>query len=82
VTLSQKHGPTANYIHNLRLALPVQFPGVTFSFLPSDIVTQTLNFGLPASIDIQIVGSNQDRNRQFADTLLQQIRSVPGAGYR
>jgi multidrug efflux pump subunit AcrB len=78
VTLTPKHNPTANCVHRLRLHLPDQFPGVTFSFLPSDIVSQTLNFGLPAPMDIQVLGSNQDGNRKFADSLLQKIRKVPG----
>src|SRR5205085_1492256 len=56
VALSQDHRPTADYIHDLRLRLPKQFPGVVFSFVPADIVTQILNFGLPAPIDIQVVG--------------------------
>jgi multidrug efflux pump subunit AcrB len=78
VTLTPKHNPTANCVHKLRLHLPDQFPDVTFSFLPADIVSQTLNFGLPAPMDIQVVGPNQDGNRRFADSLLQKLRNVPG----
>lgn len=78
VTLTPKHNPTAYCVRRLRLHLPDQFPGVTFSFLPSDIVSQTLNFGLPAPMDIQVVGPNEDGNRRFADSLLQQLRDVPG----
>jgi multidrug efflux pump subunit AcrB len=78
VTLTPKHNPTANCVRKLRLHLPDQFPGVTFSFLPSDIVSQTLNFGLPAPMDIQVVGPNQDGNRRFADSLLQKLRNVTG----
>jgi multidrug efflux pump subunit AcrB len=78
VTLTPKHNPTANCVHKLRSHLPDQFPGVTFSFLPADIVSQTLNFGLPAPMDIQVVGQNQDGNRRFADSLLQKLRNVPG----
>jgi multidrug efflux pump subunit AcrB len=78
VTLSANHHPTDNYIHQLRLALPKEFPGVTFAFLPADMVSQILNFGLPAPIDIQIVGNNLDGNRRYADALLEKIRSVSG----
>ena len=78
VSLAEHHAPTENYVHNLRLALPQEFPGVTFSFLPADIVSQILNFGLPAPIDVQVVGYNLAANTAFADKLLQQIRHVPG----
>ena len=78
VSLSPKHRPTADYVHNLRLSLPRAFPGVTFYFLPSDMVTQILNFGLPAPIDIQVVGNDLEANRQFADKLLARIRNVSG----
>jgi multidrug efflux pump subunit AcrB len=79
VTLSTKHHPTDNYIHQLRLALPKQFPGVSFSFLPADMVAQILNFGLPAPIDVQVVGNNLQGNRQYADALLAKMRYVSGA---
>jgi multidrug efflux pump subunit AcrB len=79
VTLSAKHHPTDNYVHQLRLALPKQFPGVSFSFLPADMVAQILNFGLPAPIDVQVVGNNLQGNRQYADTLLAKMRYVSGA---
>ncbi|MGA9965987.1 MAG: efflux RND transporter permease subunit [Terriglobales bacterium] len=78
VSLSNGHRPTAQYVHDLRLRLPEEFPGVTFSFLPADIVSQILNFGLPAPIDIQIVGYGVDANRAFADKLLERVRRVPG----
>jgi multidrug efflux pump subunit AcrB len=78
VTLTPKHHPTAGYVHDLRLSLSRAFPGVTFYFLPSDMVTQILNFGLPAPIDIQVVGQNLDANRQFADNLLARVRNVSG----
>jgi CzcA family heavy metal efflux pump len=78
VSLSNGHRPTAQYVHDLRLRLPEEFPGVTFSFLPADIVSQILNFGLPAPIDIQIVGYGVEANRAFADKLLERVRSVPG----
>jgi multidrug efflux pump subunit AcrB len=78
VTLKARHHPTAQYVKTLRPSLAEAFPGVTFSFLPADIVSQILNFGLPAPIDIQIVGNSIDANRAFADKLLAQLRSVPG----
>jgi multidrug efflux pump subunit AcrB len=78
VTLSPKHHPTGNYVKQLRLNLPKQFPGVMFAFLPSDMVTQILNFGLPAPIDIQVTGNNLEGNRAWASELLQKIRYVPG----
>jgi multidrug efflux pump subunit AcrB len=78
VTLTPKHHPTANYVDSLRLSLARQFPGVMFAFLPSDMVTQILNFGLPAPIDIQVIGKDQEGNKAWANALLQNIRSVPG----
>jgi multidrug efflux pump subunit AcrB len=78
VTLTPKHHPTADYVNQLRLSLAKQFPGVMFAFLPSDMVTQILNFGLPAPIDIQVVGNNLDGNRAWASALLQKLRYVPG----
>ena len=79
VTLTPKHHPTEAYIRQLRLSLAKQFPGVTFAFLPSDMVTQILNFGLPAPIDIQVIGNDLEGNRVWANNVLQQMRSVPGA---
>ena len=78
VTLTPKHHPTAIYVDQLRLSLAKQFPGVMFAFLPSDMVTQILNFGLPAPIDIQVVGNDLEGNRAWASALLQKIRYVPG----
>ena len=79
VTLSTKHHPTDDYVHHLRLALPKEFPGVSFSFLPADMVAQILNFGLPAPIDVQVVGKDLEGNRQYADALLAKMRYVSGA---
>jgi len=79
VTLSPKHHPTNDYVKQLRLSLSKDFPGVMFAFLPSDMVTQILNFGLPAPIDIQVIGQNLEGNRAWASQLLQKIRNVPGA---
>ena len=78
VSLSPKHHPTADYVHDLRINLPRAFPGVTFYLLPSDMVTQILNFGLPAPIDIQVVGNDLEANRQFADKLLARVKTVSG----
>jgi multidrug efflux pump subunit AcrB len=78
VTLSPKHHPTAKYVEQLRLSLAKEFPGVTFAFLPSDMVSQILNFGLPAPIDIQVIGHDLEGNRVWADKLLQKVREVPG----
>src|SRR6202790_4984736 len=78
VTLSTKHHPTDNYVNQLRLDLPRQFPGVTFAFLPADMVSQILNFGLPAPIDVQVVGNDLEGNRQYADKLLAKMRYVSG----
>jgi CzcA family heavy metal efflux pump len=78
VSLSKGHRPTAEYVHDLRLRLPQEFPGVTFSFLPADIVSQILNFGLPAPIDVQVVGYNINANRAFADKLLERVQQIPG----
>jgi multidrug efflux pump subunit AcrB len=78
VTLSANHHPTENYVDQLRVKLAKEFPGVMFAFLPSDMVTQILNFGLPAPIDIQVTGYDLEGNRAWASQLLQQVRYVPG----
>jgi multidrug efflux pump subunit AcrB len=78
VTLSANHRPTDSYVNHLRLNLAKDFPGVMFAFLPSDIVTQILNFGLPSPMDIQVTGNNLEGNRVWASQLLEQIRYVPG----
>jgi multidrug efflux pump subunit AcrB len=78
VELSKKHRPTEEYVHDLRTRLSSDFPGVTFYFLPADMVSQILNFGLPAPIDIQIVGRNLAGDREFADRLMNQLKFVPG----
>ena len=66
------------YVKKMRETLPRMFPGTTFAFLPADIVSQILNFGLPAPIDVQIIGSNFDANHVYANKLLQKIARVPG----
>src|SRR4029078_10556106 len=78
ISLREDHAPTADYIKRLRTMLPQKFPGVTFSFLPADIVSQILNFGLPAPIDVQVIGNNQKANYTYATELLKRMRTVPG----
>jgi multidrug efflux pump subunit AcrB len=79
VQLTEDHHPTADYVDKLRTVLNRQYPGVTFYVLPVDIVTQILNFGLSAPIDIQIVGPNLYDNRKLAEKMLNEVRYVPGA---
>lgn len=79
VTLTPKHRPTDDYVSALRRNLPREFPGTTFYMLPADIVTQILNFGLPAPIDLQIVGNDVQSSRAFADRILPQLQRIPGA---
>ena len=69
---------TEELIKTLREKLPILFPGVTFSFLPADIVTQILNFGLPAPIDVQVVGRNEAGNRDVAAKILKKIQFITG----
>ncbi len=78
VQLTEKHGDTNEYLESLRADLERRFPGVLFYSLPVDIVTQILNFGLPAPVDVQVIGNNLEGNRVLADKLLNDIRSVPG----
>ncbi|BBP98340.1 RND transporter [Burkholderia sp. SFA1] len=78
VALKENHAPTQKYIDELRALLPRRFPGVEFFFQPADIVTQILNFGLPAAIDVQIQGQNGKANFEAASKLMKQIRMIPG----
>jgi CzcA family heavy metal efflux pump len=78
VSLKPDHRPTAEYISLLRRELPRQFPGTTFYFLPADITTQILNFGIPAPMDVQIEGNDVAASKKIADKLLAQLRDVPG----
>ncbi|HEX7213689.1 MAG TPA: efflux RND transporter permease subunit, partial [Methylomirabilota bacterium] len=78
VTLGKNRRPTEDHLRTLRRRLPEEFPGVTFYFVPADIVTQILNFGLPAPIDVQIEGSDLQGNRQVANRMLTELRQVPG----
>jgi CzcA family heavy metal efflux pump len=77
VSLKPGHGHTHDYVRTLRRVLPQEFPGSTFAFLPADIVSQILNFGVPAPIDIQIVGQSP-QNRAVANNLLASLRHIPG----
>jgi multidrug efflux pump subunit AcrB len=78
IALSPNHAPTADYIKALREQLPVAFPDTVFSFPPADIVSQILNFGAPAPIDIQIRGNDLAANFDYANVLLKEIRRIPG----
>jgi CzcA family heavy metal efflux pump len=78
ISLKEDHDSTAGYVKALRTVLPQKFPGATFSFLPADIVSQILNFGLPAPIDVQVIGSNLKGNYAYANDVLKKIRQVPG----
>jgi multidrug efflux pump subunit AcrB len=78
ISLTEDHAPTAGYVRRLREELPRRFPGMTFSFLPADIVSQILNFGAPAPIDLQVRGNNLTANFAYANKLLDQIRHIPG----
>jgi multidrug efflux pump subunit AcrB len=79
VSLKPEHQPTERHIKRLRQCLSREFPGTTFYFLPADIVSQSINFGLPAPFDVQVVGRDQEKNRQIAARLADRIRQVPGA---
>jgi multidrug efflux pump subunit AcrB len=78
VSLNEGHAPTAGYVARLRDQLPRRFPGMTFSFLPADIVSQILNFGAPAPIDLQIRGNDLGADYAYANKLLAQIRGITG----
>ncbi|HEX6495108.1 MAG TPA: efflux RND transporter permease subunit, partial [Acidobacteriaceae bacterium] len=78
VSLTKDHRPTNEYVEDLRRKLPQEFPGVTFYTLPVDMTTQILNFGLPAPIDVQVIGQNQVADRDFAEKLMEEIKYVPG----
>jgi multidrug efflux pump subunit AcrB len=78
ISLKPNHAPTADYVKTMREQLPRQFPGVSFAFLPADMVTQILNFGVPAPIDLQVVGNDLQANRNYANGLLARIKQIPG----
>jgi multidrug efflux pump subunit AcrB len=78
ISLKPNHAPTDDYIKIMREKLPQQFPGTTFAFLPADIVSQVLNFGVPAPIDLQVAGRDLAANRKYANSVLTKIRQIPG----
>jgi CzcA family heavy metal efflux pump len=78
ISLKEEHKPTHLYVEKLRSELPKRFPGIEFYFQPADIVTQILNFGLPASLDIQIGGADLPTNYAYASKLMKQVKQVPG----
>jgi multidrug efflux pump subunit AcrB len=79
ISLSKGHPPTEQVVRQLRFALNRDFPGNLFYFLPADIVSQTLNFGIPAPLDVQITGYAQTQNREVAARLVERMRQIPGA---
>ena len=78
IALGEEHAPTADYVRRLRTVLPRAFPDTTFSFPPADIVSQILNFGSPAPIDVQVRGRDLDADYAYAQKLLKRIRAIPG----
>ena len=78
IALKAGHAPTDSYIKKLRAILPQRFPGTTFSFLPADIVSQILNFGLPAPLDLQVIGNDQTADYAYANDLMKRMSRVPG----
>src|ERR1700760_241839 len=78
IKLKEDHRPTIEHVQALRERLPQLFPGMTFAFLPADIVSQILNFGAPAPIDLQVRGANAAANFAYANTLLAKVRRIPG----
>jgi len=78
VALKKNHGPTADYVRQLRVKFAQELPGVQVAFQPADIVSQILNFGLPSPIDVQVIGNNLAANRPFAAGLYDKIRHIPG----
>lgn len=79
LSLKEGHAPTESFVKVLRAELPRRFPGVEFFFQPADIVTQILNFGLPAAIDVQLSGNNLEANARIAADLVKKIKQIPGA---
>ena len=79
LSLKEGHRPTEEFVSKLRAELPKRFPGTEFFFQPADIVTQILNFGLPAAIDVQFTGNNINANAALAAEVTKEIRTIPGA---
>jgi multidrug efflux pump subunit AcrB len=78
ISLKDGHAPTAGYVRRLREVLPAAFPSVTFYFQSADMITQILNFGLPAQIDVRVVGRDRASNLRVAEKLRRRIAAVPG----
>jgi multidrug efflux pump subunit AcrB len=78
LSLKEGHAPTADYVARLRRELPRRFPGMNFSFVPADIVSQILNFGAPAPIDLQVRGNDLEADFVYANRLLAEVRRIPG----
>lgn len=78
ISLKAKHKPSDDYIKKLRVILAYKFPAVSLGFLPADIVNQTINFGLPSPINIQVVGLNKEKNRTYSHQLIAKLKRVPG----
>ncbi len=79
MSLRKGHRPTQEFVTLLRSELPKRFPGIEFFFQPADIVTQILNFGLPAAIDVQFSGANMTKNAELAAELVKSVKTIPGA---
>ncbi|HUO21266.1 MAG TPA: efflux RND transporter permease subunit [Caulobacteraceae bacterium] len=78
ISLGEHHRPTADYVRVLRRRLPEEFPGSTFSFLPADIISQILNFGAPAPIDVGVDGPDRVADQAYANLLIRKLRLIPG----
>src|SRR5271163_3366218 len=78
VSLKEGHAPTAGYVRKLRQVLPAAFPSATFYFQAADMITQVLNFGLPAQIDVRVVGRDRANNRRVAEELRRRLAAIPG----
>ncbi len=79
ISLKENHAPTADYVKRLRTVLPQSFTGSTFSFLPADMVSQVLNFGAPAPIDVQVAGPDPAKDQAYATELQKRIAKISGA---
>jgi multidrug efflux pump subunit AcrB len=78
ISLNKGHAPTARFVKTLRARLPREFPGATFAFLPADIISQILNFGAPAPIDVQITGPNRAANLAYIDRVMAKMKGIAG----
>jgi multidrug efflux pump subunit AcrB len=79
INLAKKHSSLQGYLRTMRAKLAATYPSTQFQFLPADIVSQILNFGLPSPLDVQVVGQDTNGNREFIDKLLQKMTGIPGA---